>query len=274
MMQGTAGSDGVAQGAGTAVDVDLVVRHVQLGHQGPWAPRQRLRSLPHRSTSATLQPALARAFSVAPRGGGKPLGFLCVVAWLTMRASGVQPSLGGGTGFHHHQGGCAVVDAGAAGGGDGAVFLKAGFRVGSLSSLILPGPSSMLTTLSPVRPLTVTGVISAANAPLSVAAWPAAHALAVAKASCCSRVKLYLAAQSSPKVPMLRRLVNVFQAVQHHVVEDAVMADAVATACLGQQVGALVMLSMPPATSASWLPASSMSCANMAVRNAGAAISA
>ena len=33
------------------------------------------------------------------------------------------------------------------------------------------------------------------------------------------------------------RFVGVFQAVEHHVVEDAVMTNAVATACLGQQVG-------------------------------------
>jgi hypothetical protein len=51
--------------------------------------------------------------------------------------------------------------------------------------------------------LTVTGVISAANAPDSVAAL-ARCTLAVANASCSARVKLYLAAQSSPKVPMER----------------------------------------------------------------------
>ena len=82
-------------------------------------------------------------------------------------------------------------------------FLNAGLSVGILSSLTLPGPSSMAITVSPARPLTVTGVISAAKAPMSVAAC-ARCTLVVAKASCCSRVKLYLAAQSSPKVPMER----------------------------------------------------------------------
>ena len=82
-------------------------------------------------------------------------------------------------------------------------FLNAGLSVGILSSLTLPGPSSIEITTSPARPLTVTGAISAAKAPVSVAAL-ARCTLAVAKASCSARVKLYLVAQSSPKVPMER----------------------------------------------------------------------
>ena len=50
-------------------------------------------------------------------------------------------------------------------------LLKAGLRLAILSSLALAGPSSMLTVTSPLRVETVTGVISAAKAPLSVAAW-------------------------------------------------------------------------------------------------------
>ena len=61
----------------------------------------------------------------------------------------------------------------------------------------------MLMIASPARVFTVTGVISAAKAPEVVADW-ARCTLAMANASCCSRVKLYLAAQSSPKVPMER----------------------------------------------------------------------
>jgi hypothetical protein len=82
-------------------------------------------------------------------------------------------------------------------------FLKAGLSCGILSSFTLPGPSSMLMTRSPARSFTVTGVISAAKAPVSVA-FLARCTDAVAKASCASRVNLYLAAQSSPKVPMER----------------------------------------------------------------------
>ena len=82
-------------------------------------------------------------------------------------------------------------------------FLNAGLSVAILSSLTLPGPSSMEITVSPLRPLTVTGVISALKAPDSVAAL-ARLTLVVAKASCASRVNLYLSAHCSPKVPMER----------------------------------------------------------------------
>ena len=82
-------------------------------------------------------------------------------------------------------------------------FWKAGLSEAILSSLTLPGPSSMATMASPLRVFTVTGVISALKAPDSVAAL-ARCTLVVAKWSCSARVKLYLAAQSSPKVPMLR----------------------------------------------------------------------
>ena len=61
----------------------------------------------------------------------------------------------------------------------------------------------MEITTSPARLFTVTGVISAAKAPDSVAAL-ARLTLVVANASCASRVNWYLAAHSSPKVPIER----------------------------------------------------------------------
>jgi hypothetical protein len=82
-------------------------------------------------------------------------------------------------------------------------FLKAGLSVAILSSLTLPGPSSTAMTRSPARSFTVTAVISAAKAPDSVAAL-ARFTLVVANASCASRLKLYLAAHSSPNVPIER----------------------------------------------------------------------
>src|SRR3546814_17174186 len=59
------------------------------------------------------------------------------------------------------------------------------------------------TTLfrSPLRPATVTGVISHLKLPSSVAA-RARRRDSSENASCCSRVKEYFAAQSSAKTPM------------------------------------------------------------------------
>ena len=158
----------------------------------------------HRSTSSAFQPAFLSAFSVAPTGAVVNHSGACAsVACETMRASGLQPS-------------CLAVDSRistmAAAPSlmlelDAAVmvpsFLNAGFKLLILSSLALAGPSSTLTVTSPLRVLTVTGVISAVKAPLCAAAC-ARCTLAMAKASCASRVKLYLAAQSSPNVPMER----------------------------------------------------------------------
>ncbi|MCY1514660.1 hypothetical protein D9M68_492090 [compost metagenome] len=159
----------------------------------------------HRSTSFTLQPVLAKSFCTAPTGAVENHSGCCAcVAWPTMRASGLAPIFFA----------CdSVIMTSAAAPSlidelEAAVmvpfsFLNAGLSVGILSSLTLPGPSSMEMTVSPPRPFTVTGVISSLKAPDSVAAL-ARCTLAMAKASCCSRVKLYLAAQSSPKVPMER----------------------------------------------------------------------
>ena len=158
----------------------------------------------HRSTSCTLQPVLASSFCTAPTGAvANQLGAWAWVLWPTMRASGWAPS------------GLAVLARARTRAAAPSLmdellaavmvpsFLKAGLRLGILSSLTLPGPSSTDTTVSPARVLTVTGVISLAKAPDAVAAL-ARSTLAMAKASCCSRVKLYLAAQSSPKVPLER----------------------------------------------------------------------
>ena len=158
----------------------------------------------HKSTSLTCQPALAKAFWVAPTGAvANHSGSCACVAWLTMRAKGWQPSLSAvlwrimtkaaAPSLMDELEAAVMVPS----------FLNAGLSEVILSSFTLPGPSSMLTTVSPARVLTVMGVISAWKAPEAVAAL-ARSTLAVANASCSARVKLYLAAQSSPKVPMER----------------------------------------------------------------------
>ncbi len=64
---------------------------------------------------------------------------------------------------------------------------KAGFRVGILSSRALPGCSSTLTTVSPPRPLTVTGAISPTKCPAAIAFCARVSEL-MANSSCASRV--------------------------------------------------------------------------------------
>ena len=160
----------------------------------------------HRSTSVTVQPALASSLCTAPTGAvANQLGAWACTACATTRASGRLPSCwavllristrAAAPSLMLELLAAVMVPS----------FLKAGLSVGILSSLMRPGPSSMATSASPPRLLTVTGVISAAKAPLWTAAW-ARCTLALAKASCCARLNWYLAAQSSPKVPMERPL--------------------------------------------------------------------
>ena len=105
-------------------------------------------------------------------------------------------------------------------------FLNAGLSVGILSSLTLPGPSSMETTTSPARPFTVTGVISAAKAPDSVAALARLHAGDGEGVLRFARELVLGGAVLAEGAHGAAGLVGVFQAVEHHVVVDAVVAHA------------------------------------------------
>ena len=80
-------------------------------------------------------------------------------------------------------------------------LLNAGRSVGIFSMLTLKGVSSSFTISSPLRPFTVTGAISSVNPP-DFEALTARSVEVFAYASICSRVKPYLFAVASAKVPM------------------------------------------------------------------------
>jgi hypothetical protein len=79
---------------------------------------------------------------------------------------------------------------------------KAGFSVGMRATSARNGSSSRSTSVSPARPFTVTGVISALNCPPLQAA-SARRTDSVANASCAARVKPYLRAVCSAKWPIM-----------------------------------------------------------------------
>src|SRR4249919_1854076 len=87
-------------------------------------------------------------------------------------------------------------------------FPNAARSPGIFETSILPGSSSLSTTVSPLRPLTVTGTISASNAPDACAA--------------CAR--LTLSAEHAHRLAVVR----IGQAIPGHVVEElgAAVADA------------------------------------------------
>ena len=156
----------------------------------------------HSSTCFASQPAFFKALAMAPAGAvANHSGACACTACDTMRATGLHPR-------------CAAVDSrissSAAAPSEmllalAAVmvpsFLNAGFSDGILSSLALKGCSSNFTTVSPALPGSVTGAISQAKLPSSLACL-ARVVLAMANWSCASRLKPYLATQLSANTPI------------------------------------------------------------------------
>jgi hypothetical protein len=154
-----------------------------------------------------------------------------------MRASGLQAQFGGGGGGHHHQGGGAVVDRAAGGRGDGAVFLERGFERGDLVQLDLAGAfvnrDHDLARAALDRDRRDLGREGAGLG----GGLGALHAGGGESVLLGAGEAVLGGAVFAEGAHGAARLVGVFQAVEHHVVEDAVVADAVAAAGLGQQVG-------------------------------------
>jgi hypothetical protein len=156
----------------------------------------------HRLTLLASQPAFFSALSMAPAGAvANHSGACACTACETMRATGVTPR-------------CLAVDsristsAAAPSEIDDEVaavmvpsFLNAGLSDGILSSLALKGCSSRSILVSPLADATLTGAISQAKLPSSLAAL-ARCVLAIAYWSIASRLNAYLAAQDSANTPI------------------------------------------------------------------------
>ncbi len=160
----------------------------------------------HRSTSFTLQPVFWNSLATAPTGAVENHSGCCAcVAWATMRAMRLGADLLRVRLGHHHQRRGAVVDRRARRGGDGAVFLlERGLQRGDLVELDLA--RAFVDRDHGVAAAALDGDRRDLGLEGAGARWRALarSTLAMANASCCSRVNLYLAAQSSPKVPIER----------------------------------------------------------------------
>jgi hypothetical protein len=109
----TARADRVTQRAGAAVDVDDLVREIQLLHQRHRHHGKGLVDFPQVHVAHAPAGLGQRLLRGAHGGGGKPLGLLRVRGVADDARQRLAAQLGGGGGGHHHQGGGAVVDAGA-----------------------------------------------------------------------------------------------------------------------------------------------------------------
>ncbi len=114
---------------------------------------------------------------------------------------------------------------------------KAGFSVGILSGRAFSGCSSVSITVSPPRVFSVTGAISPANLPPWIAAL-ARSSEASAKPSLRLAGELVMLGTILGKGAHQAALViGVLKPVQEHMVERPAMAEAIAAACLVEQIG-------------------------------------
>ena len=233
----TRGANRVTQRTGSAVDVDDIVAQIQVMHQRHGYDRKGFVDLPQ--VHVLYRPARTRQhLAHRPHGRrGKPVGLLCVHRMRHDTRQRLASQLGGGAFAHQHHGRCPIVDARATACGDGAVFLESGFERGDLVELDAPGAfvdGNQLVTATPAhRYRSDFGGKSSGGRGVLRAAGAGDGKLVLLRAG---KAKLggTVFAKSSHGAA---RLVGVFQAVEHHVVKNAVMANAVAATALLQQVG-------------------------------------
>ena len=227
----------MTQRTSPTIHIDFVVRHIQLFHQRHGHDSKGFIHFPQIHNTHFPTGLGQHLLCGADRSGRKPLGLLCVRGMGHDAGQRLAAQLGGGAGLHHHQRSGSVIDRRAAGGGDGAVFFECGFERGDLVELDLArafvdghdhittpaldrdrrdlgrkrtGLGGRLGTLHTGRGKRI--LLGAGKAVFGGAVFAkGAHGAA--------------------------GFVGVFQAVQHHVVIHAVVADAVAAASFEQQVG-------------------------------------
>src|SRR5690606_20970021 len=133
---------------------------------GAMATQENASLTSNRSTSPTCQPALSRTAFSAETGAVVHHSGACEwVAWATIRAIGFSPRLAASPADISTVAAAPseILDADAA--VSAPSLPQAGRRLGIFAGSTLPGSSSVSTPTSPLRVLTVTGTISALNAP-------------------------------------------------------------------------------------------------------------
>ena len=171
------------------------------------------------------------------RGGGKPVGGLGVGGVGDDACQGFGTQLCGGASAGHHQGGSAVVDGRAAGGGDGAVFFERGFEGGDLvkaglARAFVDGHHGLAAAVFDCDGGDLGGECAGRGGGLG-----ALHAGDGKSVLLLAGEVVFGGAVFTKGAHGATGFVRIFQAVEHHVVKDAVVAHAVAAPAFLQQVG-------------------------------------
>ena len=230
-------ADRMAERAGAAVDVDLLVRDADVLHRRHGDDREGLVDLEQIHVGGLPAGALASTVWIAPTGAMVNHSGSC--AWLacaTMRAMGLRPGRAAALARASTRAAApSAMDEELA-----AVTVpslpKAGFRVGIFSTDTVNGVSSRSTTRSPLRSVTVTGAISAVEGAGFDRGQRAAHGLGGKRILVGAREAILRGSRIGEAAHELA-VPGALQAVVEHVVEDFAVPQAIAGTGLEQQVG-------------------------------------
>ena len=232
----TAGTNRMAQCTSAAVHIHDVMADFQLMHQRQRNHGKRLVYLPQ--INVRHRPArFGQHFVNGTDGcGGEPVGFLRVHGVGDDFCHRLATQFRSGGGPHQHQGGSTVVDAGAAGRGDGAVFLERRFERGDFVQLDLAG--AFIDRDDDIARAALHGHRSdlwrkGTRLGGRLRALHAGGGKCVLLGTCEAVFGRAVFAKGAHGAACF---VGIFQAIEHHVIHHPVMPNANAAAALEQQV--------------------------------------
>jgi hypothetical protein len=227
----------VSQRTSAAVDVDFVVRHIELFHQGHGHHGKGFVDFPqvhigHRPTG------FGQGFLGSTHGrSGKPFWLLRVGGVADDARQRCATEFFGGALAHQDHGGCAIVDGRAAGGGDGSVFFEGGFERGNFVELdfagaFVNGHHGFARTGFDGDGGDFGGECAALGG-----GFGALHAGGGKGVLFGAAEVVFGSAVFAKGAHAAAWLVGVFQAVEHHVVKNFVVAESVTATAFEHQVG-------------------------------------
>ncbi len=226
----------MAQGGGAAVDVDLLVRQLEVGHGGHGDHREGLVDFVEVHVLGLPAGLGEEVLQRAHGGGGEPVRLLRVLAVGDDARQRFDAELFSGGCAHQHHGGRAVGNRRGVGGGDGAVLLEGGLERGDLFRHGLGGGFVGVDH----RVALAAGDGDGRDFPLEAAVFRggagAAQRFQRERVLLFAREGILGGAIFSEHAHGLALVVGVFQAIQGHVVVHGVVAVTVALAALEQQV--------------------------------------
>ena len=213
------------------------MRHFQLVHQRHGHHGEGFVDFPQVHIAHLPAGFFQRLFAGLHGGGGEPARLLRVRGVADDARQRLAAQLLGAAFGHEHHGGCAVIDAGAGGGGDGAVFFEGGLEGGDFFGLDAAGAFVGVHHALALAILDDDGGDFLFERAGGDGALRALHAGDSEVILLLPREVVFGGAVFTEQAHAAAFFVGVFQAIEHHVVINLVVAQAVAAARFFEQVG-------------------------------------